>query len=71
MYNNNLKNTLEKEGINQIDLVVPSGIAHGTINKICNYKYDPSPTSKSKILKGLNKLTEKVYKLEDIFLNSN
>lgn len=69
--NCNLKEILEKEGINQIDLSKSIKKAYGTINKICNNRYNPPPTLKNKILKGVNKLSDRIYTLEEIFPNTD
>ena len=64
---NNLKSILEKEGITQAELAKVTSLANGTINKTCNQKYDPAPTSKHKILNGINKLADNDYVVQDIF----
>ncbi len=70
MAKNNLKSILEKEGVNQTEFAKAISMSNGTINKICNQKYNPAPTSKHKILNGINKLTGKDYTIQDIFSNS-
>ncbi len=67
----NLKEILEKEGISQIDLSGSIKTAYGTINKTCNNRYNPAPTLKNKILKGVNKLSDRIYTLEEIFPNTD
>ena len=67
MAQNGLKNVLINEGITQAELTKESGISQGTINKVCNGKRTPSPTTQHKILKALNKLTHTKYELSDIF----
>jgi DNA-binding XRE family transcriptional regulator len=67
IYKNQLKETIQNEGISQIDLANAAEVAQGTINKICNGQYKPSKTMKSRIIKGLNKKAGKVYETDVIF----
>jgi predicted transcriptional regulator len=66
-FTNNLKTILEREGVRQIDFSKAVDIAYGTINKICLCKMNPSPTTKNKIVKGLNEYIMKEFLLEDVF----
>jgi transcriptional regulator with XRE-family HTH domain len=56
MATNNLKSLLTQEGVSQRELADKSGLSDGTINKICNKKRTPAPTSMFKILKAFNEL---------------
>ena len=70
MATNNLKKILTKEGISQVELAKESTLSDGTINKICNQKRTPAPTSMFRILNALNKLLEKEkYQITDLFPN--
>ena len=67
MATNKLKKTLIEEGINQTELSRKAELSIGTINKVCNQKRDCAPTTRSKIVLGINKLSDNIYKVEDIF----
>jgi len=67
MATNSLKDKLNKHGITQVELSKESGRSIGLINKVCNKKITPSPTTKYKILNALNKLSDENYTIEDIF----
>jgi|GEM_PF-941360 len=67
MTTNNLKKTLETEGIKQVELANSTGLSSGTINKICSLKYDPSTTIKNRLIKGIENLTRKDFNLSEIF----
>ena len=71
MAKNNLKKMLEQEGIKQIELSRETGIAAGTINRVCGMRLTLSPTYCSKMLKGFNKLSKKEFDIEDIFPTDN
>lgn len=70
MAKNNLKATLQKEGITQVELSSPANVSTGSISKYINQKRTPSPTTMSKIVKGINQLSGKSYTTKDIFPNS-
>ena len=70
MAKNNLKSILEQEGIKQTELAKAIDLSTGMINKVCNKKYDPAPTSKHKILHGVNRITGREYGIQDVFPNS-
>ncbi len=58
---------LKLEGIRQKELADFSKISKGTINRLCKGKQKVSLTTQSKIIKTLNKLSGKSYKIEDLF----
>ncbi len=62
-----MKETLVKEGIKQTVLAKAIGMSDGTINKICNQTYNPSNTTKHRILIGLHKLTGKEFSISQVF----
>ncbi len=65
---NNLRDVRESEGISLTKLAEESAISDKTIRKIETRKLSKArKTTKARILKGLNKLTEKRYAYEDIF----
>jgi predicted transcriptional regulator len=64
-----LKQILETEGIKQSDLARVSDISSGTINRTCNGKLMPAPTTRSRIIKALVELSGKEYKPETVFPN--
>jgi len=64
---NNLKIILVENGITNSELSRASGRAPGTISKICNNKYSPAPTTKSKIVLAINELSGKNYSVEEVF----
>lgn len=68
MANNNLKEILEGEGIKQTELSDETKVSNVTINKICNQKRAGSPTTNSKLLRGINSILKKdKYSIKDIF----
>jgi len=74
MASNTLKKILQEEGITQADLHKHSGVSTTTINKVCNQKRTVAPTTQSKLIIALNKLTRmikgdgaKQYSREEIF----
>jgi transcriptional regulator with XRE-family HTH domain len=70
MATNALKNVLVNEGITQTELARESGLSAGAINKFCSGKRTPSPTTKNKIVKTINRLPKKTnnnYDVGDIF----
>lgn len=67
MANNCLKEKLDQHGLSQVDLAKGSGVAQGTINKICGKKYTPAPKTKSKLIIALNKLASTDYEVDVIF----
>ncbi len=69
MATNNLKAILEKEGINLDKISKRSGIKAATIKRVCNQRRTVAPKTEVKILKGLSRLTENTYSVNDIFPN--
>lgn len=69
MATNNLKTILEKEGINLDKISKRSGIKAATIKRVCNQRRTLAPKTEVKILKGLSRLTENTYSVNDIFPN--
>jgi transcriptional regulator with XRE-family HTH domain len=69
MADNNLKNILIKEGIQQEELARACGISVPTINRFANGKRTPSQVTAYKILNALNKFENirKQYYLNEIF----
>lgn len=67
MARNNLRAILIDEGVTQAELSRKSNLSAGTINKVCNQKRSPSPTTVSKIVKSLNNLAGKKYDNDDVF----
>jgi transcriptional regulator with XRE-family HTH domain len=67
MARNNLKSTLEKEGIRQSELARKSGVGSGTVNRACNQRRTPTATIRNKLVKSLNELAGKEYGHDDIF----
>ena len=68
MAKNYLQKELDDNGISQTDLSKESKISVGTINKVCNQKKKPAPKTCTNIVKGLSNLSEKEYKVSDIFI---
>jgi transcriptional regulator with XRE-family HTH domain len=66
---NNLKRILDEEGKSQADLCRISNVSTGTLNKVFNEKRTPAPKTLSKIVAGLNKISEKRYARIDVFPN--
>lgn len=64
---NNLQAVLEKEGIKQSELFGESRVSGSTINKVANHKLAITKTTQNKLLIAINKMTGKLYELEDIF----
>jgi len=69
MANNILRDKLDSHGIRQADLSKKSGLAIGTINKVCTKKRSPAPATKSKIVQALNILANSNYIVDEIFLS--
>ena len=67
MANNCLKEKLDSHGVSQADLSKESGVSTGTINRVCSQDRTPAPRTKTKIVNGLNKLSESKYEVADIF----
>jgi len=67
MAGNNLKTTLEQEGIMQIELSHQCNVSIGTINRACNQKRTPSATIRHRIIKAINRIAGKTYQHDDIF----
>ena len=68
MATNTLKSTLVGEGIKQAELARESGVAAGTVNKVCNKKLAVSPTTQNRLVGALNrKVGNEKYRAEDIF----
>lgn len=67
MAQNNLKKILVKEGHTQAQLASTSSLSEGTVNKICNLKRTPSPTTMVKLVKALNKLAGVKYRVSEVF----
>ncbi len=67
MAKNNLKRVMDNEELKQVDLSTSSGVGVGTISKIYNKKSTPSPATKERLVKGLNKIAKNEYSIEDIF----
>lgn len=51
---NRLKEVLEKEGIRNSELARKTGLNESTISRYARQKRTPSPTTVSKITKGVN-----------------
>ena len=64
---NNLKLIMENEGITEPELNASSGVSVTTINRVANHRRDCAPKTKSKIVVGLNKITEKHYERHEVF----
>jgi transcriptional regulator with XRE-family HTH domain len=67
-----LKEILEKEGISQAELSKACDVSTTTINKICTKNLNGSNisnTTKGKIAKGINKLSDANYSIKDIKFN--
>ena len=69
MAKNTLREKLDSHGIRQVDISKESGLAIGTINKVCTKKKNPAPATKAKIVQALNSLSNSNYTVEEIFLN--
>lgn len=69
MATNKLKEIIVNEGITQTELAKESNLSDGTINKICNKKRTPSPTTMNKIVKALNVLSKNSHDVKNIFPN--
>ena len=67
MAKNNLSRVLSNESLNQSELSKASGVGGGTISKVCQQKTNPAPSTKKKIVAGLNKIAKATYNEEDIF----
>ena len=67
MGSNRLKEILVSEGLTQAELVLSSGISTSTIGRVANKKQSVSPTTEGKIIKALNKLSGKLYKVAEVF----
>jgi len=68
--NNDLKKLITEEGVTQVELASASGVATGTINKLCNDKRDCALTTLYRIVKALNKLADREYSFEQVFPNN-
>ncbi len=68
MASNNLQKELDSNGKSQKELSDESGVSVGTISKVYNKKKTPAPKTCAKIVQGLNKLTNKEYAVNDIFI---
>ena len=66
-YQNNLKNTLDSLGLTQTELSLVAKVAIGTVNKVCNMRYNPAPKTKNRLIIGLNSLVKKDFLVEEIF----
>ncbi|PIR50170.1 hypothetical protein COU79_00845 [Candidatus Peregrinibacteria bacterium CG10_big_fil_rev_8_21_14_0_10_54_7] len=67
MKRNNLKLIIENEGITEPELSTSSGVSVTTINRAANHRHDCTPKTKSKIVAGLNKITERHYERCEVF----
>jgi len=67
MAENKLENILLKEAISQVQLSKESRLSYTTVNSVVKLRKDVSIQTKYKILKGLNKLADVEYKIEEIF----
>lgn len=66
--NSKLKQILIYEGITQAELSRKSGVAQGSINRFVNLSRDPSPVTKSKLIKAINEYVGKEkYSVIDVF----
>lgn len=66
-HKNNLKNTLDSNGISQAELAADAKISLGTINKLYNCKISVTQKTQSKLIIGLNKVSTKKYTVDQIF----
>lgn len=64
---NKLKYTLESLGLSQTELALEAKVAIGTVNKVCNMRYNPAPKTKSRLAIGLSRLAGKAITVEEIF----
>jgi DNA-binding XRE family transcriptional regulator len=67
MAENKLENILLEEAISQAQLSKESQLSYTTVNNVFKGRKDVSIQTKYKILKGLNKLADGEYKIEEIF----
>lgn len=68
MASNELKAVLIKEGLKQSELAGEAGVSQGTVNKVCNGKLMPAPTTRNRLVAALNRLLKsEKYRVEDIF----
>lgn len=67
MEQNFLDDILTREGLSQTLLATRIEMSAGYINKICRNKAVPSERTKHRILNGLNGITKKDFKYEEIF----
>lgn len=67
MAKNNLQKIQETEGIRYKELELASGVGTRTLSDIAKGKRTGAPTTLGKIIKGLNKLTQKNFSLENVF----
>jgi transcriptional regulator with XRE-family HTH domain len=70
MANNQLRQALEENGVRQTELSQASGVSISLISKIVNNRRTPSPTTVTKIVKGLSKIAGTEVPPESVFPNS-
>lgn len=65
--NNNLEIILLTEGISQTQLAQEANLSYTTVNHVYTKRKEVSDRSKFRVLKALNKLSDKEYQYEQVF----
>lgn len=67
MATNNLKKLLESNGIKQVEFAKKCNLSEGYINKVCNQKRTPAPTTITNIVNTLNGMTKNSLSKREVF----
>lgn len=67
MASSTFKQLLVEEGIKQAAFARAAGVSVGMVNRVCNGKIIPAPTTRNRMIKKLNELTGKQYSHDDAF----